>query len=92
MPEIKNTRSPPSSIIETSTTKKSVKSIGTDTADLNELKKFQRNFILAAPKDSKDGRDGSSKRTPKTNSNLTDVVSSVKNERSTNVRTGSTRA
>lgn len=74
--------SPPSSY-ESVTYKKSVKSIGTDTAD---LKNFHKNFILAEPKDSTNNR-----RSSITNTNITDVVSTVKNERNIS-RSGSTRA
>lgn len=73
---------------ETVTTKKSMKSIGTDTADLElqstrDLKQFHKNFHLAESKES--GNRRSSK------PNITDVVSTVKNERSA-TRNGSTRA
>lgn len=74
--------SPPSSS-ESVTYKKTVKSIGTDTAD---LKNFHKNFILIEPKDSTNN-----KRSSKTNANITDVVSTMKNERNIS-RRGSTRA
>lgn len=75
--------SSPSEPVTSVTYKKTVKSIGTDTADLT---KFHKNFILVESKDSTNNR-----RTSKTNANITDVVSTMKNERNIS-RSGSTRA